>query len=351
MILILNTQPKIHDRDILHNLLKEAQERNENKHSDFFPVNLVDQHNPDKNPTRLASNIMDAGIVAAGRPTTLLQSKTITARYIGMNLTRVTSWPTGSELNNLTGRNEHQAFAGYSITTTDLRERVKNIMRLSSQLKKQQDAKNIPQLHGYDKKRSKMPKSVRFNKELERVCFFDKADRPSMIGNSSSQGTWVSLSNNTASKDALPRRQWNISLPNFPHHNPTREQMPVEVSKIYFSDRRAILVVFIVVANMAYEKNVVCRFTRDYWKTISETPAQYYRAASDRGGMKYDKFVVSIDFSKDDDLGCNPFFFCVRYNVSNEQYWDNNSGMNFERYPNHCAEWSPVTSLCLTTGM
>ncbi|KAH6979125.1 putative phosphatase regulatory subunit [Fusarium venenatum] len=106
--------------------------------------------------------------------------------------------------------------------------------------------------------------------------------------------------------------------------------MPVRVSTIYFSDYRKALAVFIAVENLAFEKSVTCRFTRDYWKTVSETPAQYYGTAGNRGGKSYDKFVVSIAFAKDDELGDSPFFFCVKYAVNEEEYWDNNSGINFE---------------------
>ncbi|KAH7189872.1 putative phosphatase regulatory subunit [Fusarium oxysporum] len=90
------------------------------------------------------------------------------------------------------------------------------------------------------------------------------------------------------------------------------------------------LYVLIVVAKLASEKSIICRFTRDYWKTVSETPAQYYRAPSSRSGQNYYKFVVSIRFFDADGLGSSPLFFRVRYIVNGQEYWDDNSGVNFE---------------------
>jgi hypothetical protein len=90
------------------------------------------------------------------------------------------------------------------------------------------------------------------------------------------------------------------------------------------------LYVLIVVANLAFEKSIICHFTRDYCKTVSETPAQYYRAPSSRSGQNYYKFVVDIMLFDADELDSTPLFFCVRYIINGQEYWDDNAGVNFE---------------------
>jgi hypothetical protein len=88
--------------------------------------------------------------------------------------------------------------------------------------------------------------------------------------------------------------------------------------------------VLIVVANLAIENPIICRFTRDYWKTVSETPAQYYRAPSSKNGQNSYKFVTGIRLFDADELDSSPLFFYVRYVVNGQEYWDDNAGVNFE---------------------
>ena len=174
-------------------------------------------------------------------------------------------------------------------------------------------------------------KTVHFDQDLEHICFFLKADQPSMVATAPCFVAVKSSVHKVRAETPITQEaEWNISTPKFPCRNPTRNDMPVRVQRVFFSSHRNVLVIFVVVADLAYEKRVVCRYTRDYWKTISETPGQYYRTSSHGGGKKNDKFVIIITLPREDDLGSDPFFFCVRYSVAMEEFWDNNSGMNFE---------------------
>ena len=176
-----------------------------------------------------------------------------------------------------------------------------------------------------------VPKTVHFDQDLERICFFLKADQSSMVATSPRFIADKPFVHNVKAETPITREaEWNISTPNFPCLDATRNDMPVRVQRVFFSSRRNILVMFVVVADLAYEKRFVCRYARDYWKTISEMPGQYYRTSSHRGGKRNDKFFITIALPPEDDLGSNPFFFCVRYSVAVEEFWNNNSGMNFE---------------------
>lgn len=83
-------------------------------------------------------------------------------------------------------------------------------------------------------------------------------------------------------------------------------------SKDYFSSRRMAIFGFVIIANMAFQQSIICHFTRDYWKTVSESSAPHYREGKHKGGQGYNKFVFGIGLSELDGLGSNSLFFSVR---------------------------------------
>jgi hypothetical protein len=197
----------------------------------------------------------------------------------------------------------------------------------------QQQSRPALHLFGHRRNAEKQPsfKTVHFDPDLEHVRYFSNADKPLTIGAIPSFVSKNPLSDEQiANQQVASSPQWEIFTPNFPDDDSTRKSMDVRVQRLYFSSRRTALYVLIVVANLAFEKSIICRFTRDYWKTVSETPAQYYRAPSSGSGQNYDKFVVGIRLSDADELDSSPLFFCVRYIVNGQEYWDDNSGVNFE---------------------
>ncbi|EXL65503.1 hypothetical protein FOPG_18273 [Fusarium oxysporum f. sp. conglutinans race 2 54008] len=197
----------------------------------------------------------------------------------------------------------------------------------------QQQSRSALNLFGHRRSAEKQPsfKTVHFGPDLEHVRYFSNADKPLTIDTSPS---FVSknplLDERITNQQVASSPQWEILTPNFPDDDSIRKSMDVRVQRLYFSSRRMVLYVLIVVANLAFGKSIICRFTRDYWKTVSETPAQYYRAPSSRNGQNYHKFVVGIRLFDVDELDSKPLFFCVRYIVNGQEYWDDNSGVNFE---------------------
>ncbi|KAL3587769.1 hypothetical protein FPOAC2_13668 [Fusarium poae] len=192
-----------------------------------------------------------------------------------------------------------------------------------------------PSLHSFghhnSNGKSPNPKTVHFDSDLEYVRYFSKTDKPLAISTST-----LHIGSNLFSEKQKVNQQigsslrWEIFTPNFPDDTSIRKSIPVRVQRLYFSRRYMTLFVFIVVANLAFEKSVTCRFTRDYWKTISETPGQYYSTPSSKGGRNCDTFVVGIRLTDVDGLDLSPLFLCVRYIVGDQELWDNNSGVNFE---------------------
>jgi hypothetical protein len=87
----------------------------------------------------------------------------------------------------------------------------------------------------------------------------------------------------------------------------------------------------VAVANLAFQKSVTCRFTLDYWKTTSEVGAEFVaevRPAESPVGR--DRFHFTIKLSDLANLESKTLYFCIRYNVNGQEYWDNNGGLNFQ---------------------
>jgi hypothetical protein len=87
----------------------------------------------------------------------------------------------------------------------------------------------------------------------------------------------------------------------------------------------------VVVANLAYAKTVVARFTLDYWKTTSEVIAEYNNDVRRRQQADgYDRFNFNIKLADQANLEAKTMFFCVKYCVNGVEYWDNNNSTNFQ---------------------
>jgi protein phosphatase 1 regulatory subunit 3A/B/C/D/E len=72
------------------------------------------------------------------------------------------------------------------------------------------------------------------------------------------------------------------------------------------------------VFNLAYNKEVVIRWTHDGWRTSHDTNAVF---CSNDGNT--DRFAFELPINGDD------VSFCIRYRVESGEYWDNNRGTNY----------------------
>ncbi|RFN42721.1 carbohydrate-binding module family 21 [Fusarium flagelliforme] len=317
---------------------------------------------------------MEASVVTSRGLATTLRSGHLTQRYAGVDSKRVGSLiPPYSQLDDPNEQSFPTNLSRGAMTTVGLKESSEHILRLRSLIprldlgcegsmrKRWPPAKRncLPPLSSSnehtqmkqaafrqkpclnlqrtcddsEKTINRLPKTVHFDQDLEHICFFLKTDQPSIVAISPCYVADNPRFYDNVAGTLVPREpEWDMSTPNFPEQDSTRREMPVRVQRVFFSGRRNVLVIFVVVVDLASEKFITCYFTRDCWKTVSETPAQYYRASSGRDGLKYEKFVMSIAFPRDDDLDSGPLLFRVRYSVNKEEFWDNNSGMNFEVY-------------------
>ncbi|KAH6645641.1 putative phosphatase regulatory subunit-domain-containing protein [Truncatella angustata] len=180
-----------------------------------------------------------------------------------------------------------------------------------------------------------LSKAVHFDSHLEHVRHFLQVDRPLAVSagpspaNNYATGTVDPFDWKSGSKS--PPYKWELVMNNFPVETLVRSSLPARVERVWMSSDQKSLNGSIGVANMAFQKHVVCRFTFDYWETMSEVGAEYTHEIKSRESEPgHDRFDFTINLSDMINLGAKTLFFCVRYNVNGLEYWDNNNNLNFQ---------------------
>jgi hypothetical protein len=179
-------------------------------------------------------------------------------------------------------------------------------------------------------------RGVHFDEQLEEVRHFLVADRPIAVsaGTSPADGRDDDQDYNfpddkpPATSNAV---SWEIRAVNFPPLHEHRRHMPIRADRLFLSADQKSLIGIVAVANLAFQKTVVARFTLDYWKTTSEVVAEFdpeQRLKPREDG--YDQFKFSIKLSDQANLETRTLLLCLRYDVNGTQYWDSNDGQNFQ---------------------
>ena len=179
-------------------------------------------------------------------------------------------------------------------------------------------------------------KAVHFNNDLEQVRHFLQIDRPLAVSAGSSPVQNYESELEFPFSDGDPTSQgppfdWEIRLTNFPRESLNRSSLAIKVERVYLSSDNKNLLGAIAVRNISFHKLVVARFTLDYWKTTSEVKADFdndVRRKQVADG--YDRFVFSINLEDLANLESKTMFFCVRYNVAGQEFWDNNDSVNYQ---------------------
>lgn len=190
------------------------------------------------------------------------------------------------------------------------------------------------------------PKAVHFDTKLEHVRHFVHSEKPLAVSTDTSpSGEHVDF---PFEKD-ISEKQYQIELPNFPSNEQSnRRDLPVHVDSVFLASNGPNLIGNVIVKNIAFNKWVAVRFTFDHWQTISEVSATY-DSTQDNGTTPkdpaWDRFTFSIKLVDFTNLENRQMLFCVRYNVMDQEYWDNNYGSNyrveFRKRPNHLLRRSP----------
>ncbi|KAI1867732.1 uncharacterized protein JN550_006873 [Neoarthrinium moseri] len=178
-------------------------------------------------------------------------------------------------------------------------------------------------------------KAVHFDSHLEHVRHFLQVDRPLAVSAGSSPAdAYESDKEYPFDEKTGPRSppyEWELVMNNFPGESLIRKALPARVERVWMSNDQKSLIGSIAVANLAFQKRVVCRFTFDYWKTTSEVSAEYAHEIRPReSDTGHDRFQFTIKLSDLANLEAKTLFFCVRYTVNGIDYWDNNNHLNFQ---------------------
>ncbi len=176
-------------------------------------------------------------------------------------------------------------------------------------------------------------KAVHFDSHLEHVRHFLQVDRPLAVSAGSSPvEQYDSDTEFPFSEDGTksPPYEWEIVVSNFPADTPIRLSLPVRVERVFLSSDNKTLVGSVAVANLSFQKYVVARFTLDYWKTTSEVVAEFNQDVRQPKRDGYDRFNFNIKLADQANLEAKTMFFCVKYCVNGQEYWDNNNATNFQ---------------------
>jgi hypothetical protein len=180
-------------------------------------------------------------------------------------------------------------------------------------------------------------KAVHFDAHLEHVRHFLQVDRPLAVSAGSSpveaydSDTEFPFSEDGSSTSRSLPFEWEIIVSNFPAPTPHRLSLPVRVERVFLSADNKTLIGSVAVANLAFNKTVIARFTLDYWKTTSEVVAEFnndIRQPKHPDGC--DRFNFNIKLADQANLEAKTMFFCVKYCVNGQEYWDNNNSTNFQ---------------------
>jgi hypothetical protein len=181
-------------------------------------------------------------------------------------------------------------------------------------------------------------KAVHFDSHLEHVRHFLQVDRPlavsagsSPVENYESENEFPFGGDESTARPRTPTFEWTISLANFPADSESRRSQPVFVERIFLSSDNKHMIGTIAVQNLAFHKAVAVRFTLDYWKTTSEIAAEYNNDLNQRStNENVDRFNFSIKLADQANLENKTLFFCARYSVNGQEYWDNNGSFNYQ---------------------
>jgi hypothetical protein len=179
-------------------------------------------------------------------------------------------------------------------------------------------------------------KAVHFDSHLEDIRHFLQVDRPlavsagSLPSDNYDSDNNFPFSDNEHSESRLAPYDWEIIMTDFPVETPLRKAQAVGLERVWLSNDQKCLAGSIAVANLAFQKNVICRFTLDYWKTMSEVVAEYVGEIQPKETpQSRDRFHFAIELSDLANLESKTLYFCICYSVNGQDFWDNNNGINF----------------------
>lgn len=168
-------------------------------------------------------------------------------------------------------------------------------------------------------------KTVHFDSvQLKNIHYFFQADSPDCQG--SAPSTAVRLK-----QHQIPYCYLDTTLSNLPTESTKGKIQPVHLERLWLSDDGKLLKGLLAASNLAYHKVVTYRFTFDDWTTTSDIRAHYLPRFEPQVPVNgYDSFVFSISLINMINVDSKTMHCCIQYCVRDQEFWDNNSGRNFQ---------------------
>jgi hypothetical protein len=181
------------------------------------------------------------------------------------------------------------------------------------------------------------PKAVHFDAKLEYVRHFRHSEKPIAVSNDTSPANEDDTSGGFPFEKEYSHnvleKQYQIETPNFPSDDQlSQRDLPIKVESVHLASSGRNLIGKILVKNLAYHKWIAVRFTFDNWQTVSEVSATYDSSqnnGTDGKEADWDRFTFNVKLEDFTNLEDRRMFFCVRYNVDEQEFWDNNFGSNY----------------------
>lgn len=199
------------------------------------------------------------------------------------------------------------------------------------------------------------PKSVRFASRIANVKTFDGRDSPSTVSlqnspNGSPTYSFAGLDyfsvrhnftelgfsdDDDASSDSdmdvyqqyTKDKHYKITRSNFvaPKNIYDKRDCPVYLQQASLSSDKKLMVLLVMVLNLAFEKKLSVKLTLNNWNSV--LIFNNYTYIKLFTSVNYDQFQFVIPFSHFPS-SISPQF-CIRYDVNNTTYWDNNQEKNY----------------------
>ncbi|ORZ05242.1 putative phosphatase regulatory subunit-domain-containing protein [Absidia repens] len=166
-------------------------------------------------------------------------------------------------------------------------------------------------------------KSVRFcsDEDLEQVRLFIKTQTPLAVH----------------SDPPMPAKETRLDIkyPNWPskwsmYKSLAQAMIRMENVQLVENDQgNKVLMGRCRVANLAFEKQVVVRYSLDHWKSYSEIKASFRESLASSSPRSWDRFTFDIDLPATNTA---PFtcWIALCYHVNQQEFWDNNEGKNYQ---------------------
>ncbi|KAL9540090.1 hypothetical protein MBANPS3_009878 [Mucor bainieri] len=170
-------------------------------------------------------------------------------------------------------------------------------------------------------------KSVRFHDDrdqLEQVRYFFKTQSP------------ITVKNDPPFMDTSAD-DYKLTQPNWPTRNQifynTESKIRMEAVQLidgdveHMSANKFIIQGRCRAANLSFHKLVSIRYTFDLWRTYAETTGEYRESIASTSNT-WDRFYFSIPVEA--KKSTQTIYLALRYTVDDQEYWDNNNGMNYQ---------------------